>query len=324
VIAPARHIEVQLLGDRAGTIVAVGERDCSLQRRHQKLIEESPAPGLTDAERESVHEHAVRVARAAGLQNAATAEFLFDADRRFWFLEVNTRLQVEHGVTELTADIDLVREQFEIAAGRPLSARIIAAAERASHPTRHAIEVRLAAEDPGREFAAAPGRIGRWSMPSGPGIRVDTAVAAGDRVPPEYDPLIAKLLVVDLDRDAAISRLRRALDEVEISGVQTTLPFHRFVAAHPGFSKGQLSTGWVADHWAPVVADLRRDAFRTAAAAASAVATEAGMAGVAPTAPNSRARHGGDGPPPDAGLPGQSRSGWREAGRAAATDRWPR
>ncbi|HET9520964.1 MAG TPA: biotin carboxylase N-terminal domain-containing protein [Candidatus Limnocylindrales bacterium] len=320
VIAPARHIEVQLLGDQAGTVVAVGERDCSLQRRHQKLIEESPAPGLTDAERESLHEHAVRVARAAGLQNAATAEFLFDADRRFWFLEVNTRLQVEHGVTELTADIDLVREQFEIAAGRPLSPRIIAAAERASHPTRHAIEVRLAAEDPGREFAAAPGRIGRWSMPSGPGIRVDTAVSAGDRVPPDYDPLIAKLLVVDLDRDAAISRLRRALDEVEITGVQTTLPFHRFVASHPGFFKGQLSTGWVAEHWAPVVGDLRLDAFRTAAQAAIAVATDESMAAVA-RAP------GGDGRVLEAGSVGPNGrpgTGWRDAGRAAATSRWPR
>jgi acetyl/propionyl-CoA carboxylase alpha subunit len=321
VIAPARHIEVQLLGDRAGTIVAVGERDCSLQRRHQKLIEESPAPGLTDAERESLHGHAVRVARAAGLQNAATAEFLFDTDRRFWFLEVNTRLQVEHGVTELTADIDLVREQFEIAAGRPLSARIIAAAERASHPTRHAIEVRLAAEDPGRDFAAAPGRIGRWSMPSGPGIRVDTAISAGDRVPPDYDPLIAKLLVVDLDRDAAISRLRRALDEVEISGVQTTLPFHRFVAAHPGFFKGQLSTGWVAEHWAPVVADLRRDAFRTAAAAATAAATDEAMAGVVSIAPTAS---GGDGLAPGVGSPGRQGTAWREVGRAAAADRWPR
>jgi acetyl/propionyl-CoA carboxylase alpha subunit len=261
------------------------------------------------------------VARAASLQNAATAEFLFDTDRRFWFLEVNTRLQVEHGVTELTADIDLVREQFEIAAGRPLSPRIIAAAERATHPTRHAIEVRLAAEDPGREFAAAPGRIGRWSMPSGPGIRVDTAVSVGDRVPPDYDPLIAKLLVVDLDRDAAISRLRRALDEVEITGVQTTLPFHRFVAAHPGFFKGQLSTGWVAEHWAPVVGDLRLDAFRTAARAATAVATDESMAAVAP------AVAGGDGRVPEAGSAGPNGrpgAGWRDAGRAAATSRWPR
>ncbi|MEJ7695504.1 MAG: biotin carboxylase N-terminal domain-containing protein [Candidatus Limnocylindrales bacterium] len=182
-IRPARHIEVQLIGDQYGSIVALGERDCSIQRRHQKLIEESPAPDLTNIERATLHAMAVRAATAAGLHNAATAEFLFDDERRFWFLEVNARLQVEHGVTELVSGIDLVREQLWIAAGAPLSPEVHVAAMSALAPTRHAIEVRLSAEDPARDFAPTPGRIGAWVMPSGPGIRVDSAVEAGERIP---------------------------------------------------------------------------------------------------------------------------------------------
>jgi acetyl/propionyl-CoA carboxylase alpha subunit len=175
-IRPARHIEVQLLGDDGGDVVALGERDCSIQRRHQKLVEETPAPGLTTDERRELHAMAVRAARAAGLSNASTAEFLFDEDRRFWFLEVNARLQVEHGVTELVTDLDLVAEQLWVAAGAPLSEPVRAAAESAVTPGRHAIEVRLAAEDPGLGFAPVPGRIGTWVMPAGPGVRVDTAI----------------------------------------------------------------------------------------------------------------------------------------------------
>ncbi|MEK6720857.1 MAG: biotin carboxylase N-terminal domain-containing protein [Chloroflexota bacterium] len=308
-IRPARHIEVQLLGDTAGTVVALGERDCSLQRRHQKLVEESPAPGLTPEERRELHEMAVRLARTAGLTNAATAEFLFDAQRRFWFLEVNTRLQVEHGVTELVTDIDLVREQFWIAAGRPLGADVIAAAEAAGSPRRHAIEVRIAAEDPARGFAPVPGRIGRWTMPSGPGVRVDTAVEPGNRVPPDYDPLIAKLMVADTTREGAIARLRRALDECEVTGIQTTLPFHRFVADHVGFAAGELSTDWVVEHWDPVATDLRSDALAVASrVAAAAVWAGAGHSGAAEAEQRDPARP----------------SAWRQAGREAARDRWPR
>jgi acetyl/propionyl-CoA carboxylase alpha subunit len=312
-VLPARHIEVQLMGDAEGTIVAVGERDCSIQRRHQKLVEEAPAPGLSDEERRDLHAMAVRLGRAAGLRNASTAEFLFDGSRRFWFLEVNTRLQVEHGVTELAADIDLVREQLLVAAGRPLSARILAASQNAARPTRHAIEVRLSAEDPGRGFAPAPGRIGRWRMPAGPGVRVDTAAEAGDRVPPDYDPLVAKLLVVDVDRPSAIARLGRALDEVEITGIQTTLPFHRFVAAHEGFGEGDLSTGWVADAWDPAAEAIRQGALHIAVTAAAAAA--AGSA--SPTAPTAPVAPKGPvaADPPD---------GWRLAGREDALDRWPR
>ncbi len=322
-ILPARHVEVQLMGDADGAIVAVGERDCSIQRRHQKLVEESPAPGLTDEERGELHAMAVRLGRAAGLHNASTAEFLFDEDRQFWFLEVNTRLQVEHGVTELAADIDLVREQLLVAAGRPLSARVVAASVAAAQPVRHAIEVRLSAEDPGRDFAPTPGRIGRWRMPAGPGVRVDTAVEAGDRIPPEYDPLIAKLLVVDTDRDSAIARLGRALDEVEITGIQTTLPFHRFVAAHDGFRAGNLSTGWVVDEWDAVVADTRRTALGIAAEVAAALVTggvEGGERTVEPAGGQRTVDSAGHGPP---GVHGAA-TGWHRAAREDAVDRWPR
>jgi len=307
-ISPARHIEVQLLGDDQGEIVAIGERDCSLQRRHQKLVEEAPAPNLSEDERRGLHASAVRAARAVGLVNAATAEFLFDADRRFWFLEVNTRLQVEHGVTELVSDVDIVREQLWIAAGYPLSRRVLDAAGAAARPTRHAIEVRLSAEDPARSFAPAPGTIDRWEMPSGPGIRVDTAVEAGSRVAPDYDPLIAKIMIVDETRPAAIDRLARALAETTISGIQTTLPFHRFVATDAGFRSGPLSIDWVDGNWATIGEGLRRTALATARELASAavgggVEQERG-------APAPATRDAGD--------------AWSRAGRAAAVERWPR
>jgi acetyl/propionyl-CoA carboxylase alpha subunit len=307
-IQPARHIEVQLLGDADGEIVALGERDCSLQRRHQKLVEESPAPGLTPEERETLHELAVRAARSAGLRNAATAEFLFDTDRRFWFLEVNTRLQVEHGVTELVTDVDIVREQLWIATGAPLSERVRRAAASATTTQRHAIEVRISAEDPARDFAPAPGTIDRWVLPAGPGIRVDTAATSGTRVPPDYDPLIAKLLVVDETREAAIDRLARALDETTITGIQTTLPFHRFIARDARFRAGDLAIDWVDGHWADLALADRRRAFAAAArAAAAAVARGGGISRATGT---------------DAtGLPA---SAWAADGRRRAVDRWPR
>ena len=326
-IHPARHIEVQLLGDVEGTIVAIGERDCSLQRRHQKLLEEAPAPFLSEQERREIHQVAVRAASAVGLVNAATAEFLFDRDRRFWFLEINTRLQVEHGVSELVADIDIVREQFWLAAGYPLSDRVRGAAGRAANPTRHAIEVRLSAEDPARDFAPAPGTIGRWDLPSGPGIRIDTALASGSRVGPDYDPLIAKLLVVDETREAAIDRLARALEEVTISGIQTTLPFHRFIVTDPRFRAGDLSIDWVDRHWAVIAADRRRAALLVAGEVAAAVighrvAPERAISDPIAT-PLSTGRGGGA----SAGVVGATpagRSPWARAGRSRAVARWPR
>jgi acetyl/propionyl-CoA carboxylase alpha subunit len=308
-ITPTRHIEVQLLGDADGRVVALGERDCSIQRRHQKLVEEAPAPGLTADDRRRLHDMAVRVASAAGLRNAATAEFLRAPDGEFYFLEVNTRLQVEHGVTELVTGVDIVREQLYLAAGEPLSPAVLAAAERAAAPAGHAIEVRLSAEDPGRDFAPTPGRATRWRLPSGPGVRVDTGLEEGDRVPPEYDNLIAKLMVHAGIRDAAIDRLRRAIDETEIAGIQTTLPFHRFVAADPSFRAGLLSTDWVAEHW-----DGAAEFRRAAGIAQLAAGLEALGDGIRdrPTAS-------------PAAVPSGARGGkWARAGRDALVDRWPR
>ena len=324
-VAPARHIEVQLLGDFTGRVVALGERDCSIQRRHQKLVEEAPAPGLSEAERRRLHEMAVTVGGAAGLTNAATAEFLRASDGAYYFLEVNTRLQVEHGVTELVTGLDIVREQLTLAAGRPLSAGAVAAAELAATPASHAIEVRISAEDPGRDFAPAPGLIRRWVMPGGPGVRVDTATEAGERVPPEYDNLLAKVMAHGPDRAAAIERLAGALRETEIAGIQTTLPFHRFVATHPAFEAAELSTGWVADHW---------DGQAAAAQAGRLAQLAGGLAAAwAKTGWDDQDR--GDGP--GAGHPGRDgrdrnrhdgRGGagdspWAMAALEAAVDRWP-
>jgi len=314
-IVPARHVEVQLLGDSHGTVVALGERDCSTQRRHQKLIEEAPAPGLDELARRRLHAMAVRLAEEAGLVNAATAEFLLDRDGSFWFLEVNTRLQVEHPVTELVSGIDIVHEQFRIAAGEPLSQRVRAAAERAARPASHAIELRISAEDPARVFAPAPGPVTRWQMPSGPGIRVDTAVEAGDRIPSDYDPLIAKLVAHAADRPSALARLRRALVETEVGGIQTTLPFHRAMLAEPGFVEGtELSTSWVDAHW-----DGRRarsTAVRVAALAGGLAALAGDPQPAGGTAPPMVATTG------EAGGDGSGR-GWRSGGRAQAVDRWP-
>ena len=321
-LKPARHIEVQLLGDADGVIVALGERDCSIQRRHQKLVEESPAPGLTADERATLHELAIRAARAAQLHNAATAEFLFDTERRFWFLEVNARLQVEHGVTELVTDLDLVAEQLWIAAGAPLSEAVLAAAAAAIAPTRHAIEVRLAAEDPSRAFAPSPGRVGEWQMPAGPGVRVDTAIRAGERVPPDYDPMIAKIMTVGPDRGTAIDRMRRALDEVAVTGIQTTLPFDRALMRDPVFAAAEISTDWVETQWDGMAS--RAEAMALAARVAASVAADVADGGPGPGNPARRAS--------TAGRPGPSLrkdtdgagSAWRHAGRTAATDRWPR
>lgn len=245
---------------------------------------------------------AARLGAAAGLRNAATCEFLLDPAGEFSFLEVNTRLQVEHGVTELVTGLDLVAEQFRLAAGRPLSAAVLAAADRAADPDSHAIEVRLSAEDPARDFAPTPGTVVRWRMPAGPGVRVDTAIREGDRVPPDYDNLIAKVMVHGPDREVAIDRLRRALDEVEIAGIQTTLPFDRYVARDPGFRAGDVSTTWVAEHW-----DGPADRERARATAFLA-------AGLAPMPTWSA---------PDAPAGGPAGGGWDRAALEAAIDRWP-
>ena len=306
----ARHVEVQLLGDAQGTVVALGERDCSIQRRHQKLVEETPAPGFDAARRRALHAFAVAVARAVGLRNAATAEFLVGADGSAWFLEVNARLQVEHGVTELVTGLDLVHEQLWIAAGEPLSGRVLAAAARAAQPGRHAIEVRLSAEDPGRDFAPTPGTIGRWRMPGGPGVRVDDWVEDGTRIGSDYDALLGKLMVVADDRAAALARLRRALHELEVTGIQTTLPFDLWLVDEPHFQAGELSTDFVPRLWDP--APLRAAAAELAAQSAADALAGGEYAPFGGVAPDDAVRQGG------------GATGWASLGRREAIERWPR
>ena len=310
-----RHVEVQLLGDDEGAIVALGERDCSVQRRHQKLVEEAPAPGLSRSQRQAVHALAVRVAASVGLRNAATAEFLLTPGGDFYFLEVNARLQVEHGVTELVMGLDLVREQLDIAGGSGLSATVLAAADRAADPTRHAIEARISAEDPSRGFAATPGVLGRWREPGGPGVRVDSGVEEGTVITAHYDPLLAKLLVVAADREAALARLRRALDEFEVGGVQTTIPFHRWLVDQPDFATGRLRTDLVDRAWDP--APLWRDAAERAIEAVSRLAST-GDASTGGSAAHAASRVATSA---DAGA--ASKDLWAETARRESIDRWP-
>jgi acetyl-CoA carboxylase, biotin carboxylase subunit len=232
-----RHVEVQLLGDRHGTVVHLWERDCSLQRRHQKLVEESPAPNLPDDVRRATCEAAVRLARAAGYYNAGTCEFLLDQDNKFYFIEVNARIQVEHPVTELVTGIDLVRQQIRIAAGEKL-----AFAQKDVVARGHAIECRINAEDPAANFRGSPGVITRWQPPGGPGVRLDSHVVTGYRVPPNYDSLVAKLLVHQPTRAEALACMKRALAEFLVEGIATTIPLHRAMMANEHFAAGKVDT----------------------------------------------------------------------------------
>ncbi len=235
-VSPARHVEIQVLCDSEGGVLTLGERECSIQRRHQKLVEESPSTALDPTTREEMESTVERACRAIGYRNAGTFEFLVGPDGAFYFIEVNCRLQVEHPVSELVTGIDIVREQIRIAAGEPL-----ALSGRA--PRRgHAIEIRINAEDPARGFLPAPGTITRFDFPLGPGVRVDTAVRAGSEIPPYYDSMIAKLIVWDDTRDAAIARAERALHEVAIEGIPTTRDLALDVLGSPEFRSGDYST----------------------------------------------------------------------------------
>jgi len=235
-IERARHVEVQVLADRHGGMVHLGERDCSIQRRHQKLVEESPSPGVTDGIRQRLTAAALRLCRAAGYESAGTVEFLLDEDGRFYFLEVNTRIQVEHPVTEMVTGIDLVREQIRIAAGERLSFD-----QAAVRSTGHAIECRVTAEDPGT-FTPHPGRITAYLPPGGPGVRVDSHAFPGYLVPPHYDSLVGKVIAHGPTRTDALARMRRALGEYVIEGIRTSLPFHARLLAHPRFAEGRYGT----------------------------------------------------------------------------------
>ncbi|MBE7452281.1 MAG: acetyl-CoA carboxylase biotin carboxylase subunit [Kofleriaceae bacterium] len=236
-----RHIEIQVAGDRHGNFAHLGERECSIQRRHQKVIEEAPSVALPEAVREELTAAAVRAISSIGYYNVGTLEFLLDRDGRFYFMEMNTRLQVEHPVTELVTGVDLVREQLRIAAGEPLS--FLGNGTR--KPRGHAIEMRINAEDPD-SFAPWPGRITALHLPGGPGVRVDTHIYEGYRVPSNYDSMIAKVIVHDLDRASAIRRARRCLDELVIEGPRTNLPFLRRLMDSPEYRAADVDTGFVA------------------------------------------------------------------------------
>ncbi len=238
-----RHVEIQLLGDTHGNVVWLGERECSIQRRHQKLVEETPSPAVDAALRRAMGEAAVRAAKAVGYHSAGTVEFLVDRDREFYFLEVNTRLQVEHPVTEMVTGLDLVREQVRVAEGEPLSFR-----QEDVAPRGHAIECRICAEDPHQRFMPSTGEIAGYELPGGPFVRIDHALSVGGKVGLFYDSMLAKLIVWAADREAALDRMARALREFRIVGVRTTIPLSVAIMGHPEFRAGRYDTGFLDRH----------------------------------------------------------------------------
>jgi acetyl-CoA carboxylase biotin carboxylase subunit len=294
-IAAPRHIEIQILADAHGTVVHLGERECSIQRRNQKLVEESPSPGVTPEMRRRMGEAACRIAAAAGYVNAGTVEFLVDREGKFYFLEINARLQVEHPVTEFVTGRDLVREQIRIAAGEKLGY-----GQEDMSFSGHAIECRVNAEDPAANFMPSPGKILGLRAPGGPWVRDDSGVYEGYTVPRYYDTLMAKLIVWAPDREAAIARMNRALAEYHVSGVRTTLPVLRRIIRHPDFAAGRLDTGFMERLPGPHGTGSRRTVALIAAV------LEAYERAGSPAAP---AAAQGPGPWARAGRPGAS--GWR-------------
>ena len=236
-----RHVEVQILADKHGNRISLCERDCSLQRRHQKLLEEAPSPALTEEIRRAMGVAAVKAVRATGYENAGTIEFLLDTDGKFYFMEMNTRVQVEHPVSEQITGTDIIKEQLRIASGEPISC-----IERAPFtPFGHAMEFRINAEDPEHDFRPCPGNITRFEVPGGPGVRVETYIKQGDRISPYYESMVAKLIVWGIDRDECIARGKRALSEFCIEGIKTTIPFHLEVLEKEAFVEGRVYTDFI-------------------------------------------------------------------------------
>ncbi len=262
-VEDARHIEVQVLGDTTGRVIALGERECSLQRRHQKVLEECPSAAVSPELRARMEEVAVAAARAVDYVSAGTVEFLLARDGRFFFLEMNTRIQVEHPVTESVYGVDLVAEMIRIAQGLPMSAAL------PTSPRGHAIECRIYAEDPSRGFAPSPGLIRRLRWPEGPGIRVDAGVEEGDRVPLDYDPMLAKVIAWGRDRDEALRRMRRALEETHVEGIETSVRFFLQLLADPDVVSNRISTQFL-DRWKmtePATGPAELEGFALVAAA---------------------------------------------------------
>jgi acetyl-CoA carboxylase biotin carboxylase subunit len=234
-ILEPRHIEIQIVGDSTGKACHLSERDCSIQRRHQKLTEETPSPFMTDKLRKEMGDAAVKAAEFIKYEGAGTVEFLVDKHRNFYFMEMNTRIQVEHPITEQVIDYDLIREQILVAAGIPLSGKNY-------FPKLHSIECRINAEDPYNDFRPSPGKITNLHAPGGHGVRIDTHVYSGYSIPPNYDSMIAKLITTAQTREEAINKMKRALDEFVIEGVKTTIPFHRQLMDHPDYLDGNYTT----------------------------------------------------------------------------------
>ena len=234
-VVEPRHIEIQVAADQRGKACHLSERDCSIQRRHQKLVEETPSPYMTDELREKMGEAAIKAAEAVKYEGVGTVEFLVDANRDFYFMEMNTRIQVEHTITEEVVNYDLIKEQIKLAAGENISGKNY-------YPQMHAIQCRINAEDPARNFAPCPGRITDYHAPGGHGVRLDTHVYSGYQIPPFYDSMISKLIVVAQTREEAILKMQRALDEYVIEGIQTTIPFHQRLMRHDRFRSGDFTT----------------------------------------------------------------------------------
>ncbi len=291
-----RHIEIQILADRHGRVVALGERECSIQRRHQKLIEEAPSPVVSPALRRRLSEAATAAAGAVGYSGAGTIEFLLTPTGEFYFLEMNTRIQVEHPVTELVYGVDLVREQLRIAAGQPMRVH-----PGLLHPRGHAIECRITAEDPFNDFLPATGVLQYLRVPSGPGIRWDGGVEAGNEVTLFYDPLIAKLVAWGETRDMAIQRMRRALRELVIVGLPTAQPFHLRVMDDPEFRRGELDITYLERAGARLLAAPPQDGLERAVAVTAALLADE--------------RRTATGPVPLSNVPTLQRSAWAEEGR---------